>query len=383
MDEHIYPQPLFFLLCAVAIFEVTLFCLPPHSLYRAAAIALLAAVTYSFQLSLLEHFPNRAFISLALGATWTTFLNAFEILIVSNVGPQDPGLQLANPEKPIYQALRAATLPFNWRRIGTKWQIKVPASTEDGSILGRVRFLFRRLGVLIACYLVIDLCAAGPPPDPNMITREKQTISYLLVGTGATSEDIGFRVISTIVFLINAAFGVIGVYNLLAIVAVLCGDQPHSWPHIWQGWPSQAYSVRRFWSNYYHQGLRKALSGPADWMIDLVIPRGNLISRYSRLALAFFLSAMLHHQAEGSENGQLVFFSSQAFGIMLEDIVHWLYSFSPIQLPRRVEHALGYLWVLVWLMFVVPYWSYSTMRIIDDPVRDRATFEIFKKVLSK
>lgn len=115
----------------------------------------------------------------------------------------------------------------------------------------------------------------------------------------------------------------------------------------------------------------------------MVIPRGNLISRYSRLALAFFFSAMLHHQAEGSENGQLVFFSSQAFGIMLEDIVHWLYSFSPIQLPRRVEHALGYLWVLVWLMFVVPYWSYSTMRIIDDPVRDRATFEIFKKVLSK
>lgn len=247
MDIYIYPQPLYVLLCAVAIFEASLFCLPSHSLYRAAAVALLGALTYSFQLSLLEYFPNRAFISLALGATWTTFLNAFEILIVSNVGPQDPGFQLTAPRKPIYQAFRAATLPFNWRRIGTKWQIKVPASTEDGSILGRVRFLFKRLGVLIVCYLVIDLCAAGPPPDPNMITREKQTISYLLAGTGVTSEDVGFRVISTIVFLINAALGVVGVYSLVAIVAVLCGDQPQSWPPIWQGWPSQAYSVRRFW----------------------------------------------------------------------------------------------------------------------------------------
>ncbi|RFU79343.1 cytochrome p450 monooxygenase [Trichoderma arundinaceum] len=386
MDAHVHPQPLYLLLCAVAIFEASLFCLPPHSLHRAAAIALLAAVTYSFQLSLLEYFPNRAFLSITLGATWTTFLNAFEILIVSNVGPQDPGLQLANPGKPICQAFRAATLPFNWRRIGTKWQIKVPASTKDGSIPGRVRFLFRRLSLLTACYLFMDLSTAGPPPDPNMITREKQTISYLLAGTGATSEDVGFRVITTVIYLISAALGVIGLYNLLAVVAVLCGDQPQSWPPIWQGWPSQAYSVRRFWgvsSNYYHQGLRKALSGPADWIVDLVIPRGNLISRYSRLALAFFLSAILHHQAEGSETGQLIFFSSQALGIISEDIVFKLYSFSPIQLPRHIERALGYLWVLVWLVCLVPYWSYSTMRTIDDPVRDRATFGVFKKILSK
>lgn len=68
---------------------------------------------------------------------------------------------------------------------------------------------------------------------------------------------------------------------------------------------------------------------------------------------------------------------------MLEDTVHKLYSFSPIQLPRPIEYALGYLWVLVWLVLLVPYWSYSTMRIIDDPVRDQATFEIFKKVLAK
>ncbi|KAL7897156.1 hypothetical protein HDV63DRAFT_87311 [Trichoderma sp. SZMC 28014] len=383
MDVNIYPQPLHLLLGAVAIFEASLFCLPPHSLYRAAAIALLAAVTYSFQLSLLEYFPNRAFISLALGATWTTFLNAFEILIVSNVDPQDSGLQLGGPGKPIWQAFRAATLPFNWRRIGTKWQIKVPASKEDGSVSGRVRFLLKRLGVFMACYLFIDLCAAGPPPDPNMITREKQTISYLVASNGATSEDVGFRVITTIVFLINAALGVIGVYNLFAIVAVLCGDQPQSWPSIWQGWPSQAYSVRRFWGNYYHQGLRKALTGPADWVVGLVLPRGTLISRYSRLTLAFFLSAMLHHQAERSETGQLIFFSSQALGIMLEDTVYKLYSLSPIQLPRVIERALGYLWVLVWLVCLVPYWSYSTMRIMDDPVRDQATFEIFKTVLPK
>ncbi|PNP46121.1 hypothetical protein TGAMA5MH_02156 [Trichoderma gamsii] len=383
MDMNIYSQPLYLLVGAVALFEVSLFYLPPHSLYRAAAIALLAAVTYSFQLSLLEYFPNRAFISLALGATWTTFLNAFEILLVSNVGPQDSGLHLGGPGTPIRQAFRAATLPFNWRRIGTRWQIKVPASTEDDSISGRVRFLFKRLGVFIACYLFIDLCSAGPPPDSSMITREKQTISYLLAGTGATSEDIGFRVITTIVFLINAALGVIGVYNLFAIAAVLCGDQPQSWPPIWQGWPNQAYSVRRFWGNYYHQGLRKALTGPADWIVDLVIPRGSLISRYSRLALAFFLSAMLHHQAEGSETGQLIFFSSQAFGIMLEDTVCKLYTSSPIQLPRRIERALGYLWVLVWLVCLVPYWSYSTMRRMDDPVRDQATFGIYKKFLSQ
>lgn len=217
MDIYIYPQPLYHLLSAVAIFEVAFFWLPPHSLYRTAAVALLAAVTCIFQLSLLEHYPNRAFISLALGATWTTFLNAFEILLVSKVSPQEPGLQVANRGNSNCQVFHAATLPFNWRRIGTKWQTTVPAFSKDGSMPGRVHFLLSRLGHFLACYLFIELCAAGPPPDPNMITREKQSILFLLANRGASSEDVGFRVITTAVFLANAALGVIGVYNLLLL----------------------------------------------------------------------------------------------------------------------------------------------------------------------
>jgi hypothetical protein len=85
--------------------------------------------------------------------------------------------------------------------------------------------------------------------------------------------------------------------------------------------------------------------------------------------------------AEGSETGQLFFFTSQSLGIMLEDAVQALYKSSGIRLPRGIEYALAYLWVFSWLICMVPFWSYSTMRTMDDPVRDQGTFCIFKKFI--
>lgn len=132
---------------------------------------------------------------------------------------------------------------------------------------------------------------------------------------------------------------------------------------------------------YYHQGLRRALTGPADYIVDMFLPRGTVFSRYTRLTLAFLLSAMAHHAAERPETGQLVFFSSQALAIMLEDAVQALYKSSGLRLPRAIEYALGYLWVLSWMTCIYPFWSYSTMRAMDDPVRDQSTFGIFKKLM--
>lgn len=115
----------------------------------------------------------------------------------------------------------------------------------------------------------------------------------------------------------------------------------------------------------------------------MFLPRGTVLSRYTRLAFAFLLSATLHHRAEGSETGQLVFFSIQSLAIMLEDAVQTLYKMTGIKLSRGVEYALGYVWVLSWMLCVIPLWSYSTMRTMDDPVRDQATFRIFKTLIQK
>ncbi|KAH8645763.1 hypothetical protein BX600DRAFT_477933 [Xylariales sp. PMI_506] len=366
-------------LASIAVFTFTLIKTSPRSSTRFAAAVLLAALTYTFYVSFQEYCQNRGVRSLILNAAGVSFLSAVELLLVSKVDIQDIS-SAGSSRISASQILRAALLPFNWRRVGTKWQIELPPFAKDGSTPGRVRFLVRQLLVFLGCYLFLDLCTSGPPPDPSLFTKDKESILYLM-SEDVTSEEVIFRIASTITFLINAAFGVIAAYNLLSIIFVALGDQPSNWPPVWYAWPSQAYSVRQFWGKYYHQGLRRALSGPADYIADIFLTRGSLLSRYVRLALVFLLSATLHHMAEGSEIGQLIFFTSQSVGIMLEDAVKATYKSTGVRLPRSIEYALGYLWVALWMFCMVPFWSYSTMRTINDPVRDQVTPGLFKGIM--
>jgi hypothetical protein len=244
MAASIY-APISWGLGSIAAFTVTLINAPPQSGLRFAAVVLLGALTYSFDTSFIEYCPNRAVQAMVLGASGTSFLSAFELLLVSKVDIRDrsPGRSRYNF---VTQALHAAVLPFNWRRIGTKWQIDTPPFSGDGSVPGRARFLLRELLIFCTCYLFLDLSTSGPPPDPSLFTKEKESILYLMSGKAVT-EDVIFRIVSTIMFLASAAVGVIAAYELLAIVAVTLGDQPSNWPPVWYGWPSQAYSVRQFW----------------------------------------------------------------------------------------------------------------------------------------
>jgi hypothetical protein len=104
----------------------------------------------------------------------------------------------------------------------------------------------------------------------------------------------------------------------------------------------------------------------------LRIPRGNLISRYLRLSLAFFSSALIHSIAEMQmpldpwQRGQFLFFSSQAGIIMFEDAVKALYRRVGAPLPRIVERIIGYAWVASWMYVVAPYWAYSSVTFAES-----------------
>jgi hypothetical protein len=237
--------PISCMLGSIAVFTLALVNASPRSSSRFAAVVLLAALTYSFQLTFLEYCQNRAVRAMTLGATWTSFLSAFELLLVSRVDIQDLGGK-GSTRVSARQVLSAALLPFNWRRIGTKWQIETPPFSKDGSVPGRARFILQGLPVFLACYAFLDLCTSGPPVDLSLVTREKESIFYL-ASNEASTEDMIFRLVSTLMFLASSALGIVASYKLLAIIAVALGDQPSNWPPVWYAWPSQAYSVRQFW----------------------------------------------------------------------------------------------------------------------------------------
>lgn len=123
-------------------------------------------------------------------------------------------------------------------------------------------------------------------------------------------------------------------------------------------------------SDFYHQGLRRAICGPSDAFVDhvLCLRRGTLPSRYLRLTLAFSISGFIHGGSEAacgvpaSERGQFFFFFVQAFGIMFEDAVKGLYKRLGVSMNPSLEKFIGYCWVASWLFWCAPYWAYPSLQ---------------------
>lgn len=100
------------------------------------------------------------------------------------------------------------------------------------------------------------------------------------------------------------------------------------------------------------------------------------MGRYTFIFLTFLLSGMLHICGDftagisWSETGGLWFFYVQTLGIMLEDAVQAAYRAirgSTAKGVRKGEMSLwqrcvGYLWVVVWMMWSVPPYSYPPAR---------------------
>lgn len=67
-----------------------------------------------------------------------------------------------------------------------------------------------------------------------------------------------------------------------------------------------------------------------------------------------------------SESGAIRFFSMQAIGIMLEDFVQGIFRWISRE-PRTAKPAkswragIGYFWVLAWLVWTTPYFSYASV----------------------
>lgn len=111
------------------------------------------------------------------------------------------------------------------------------------------------------------------------------------------------------------------------------------------------------------------VTGWGDFIPDKVLRlrRGTLLSRYTRLLLAFLTSGVMHHCMQyiyrfAPEDSFAVekFYAMQAFGIMFEDAVQAATAHFPVS--KSVRRAVGYLWVIGFLSWCTPIMSYPSMR---------------------
>lgn len=152
-----------------ALFSCSVLYLPAKSRFRSLSVATLAYLMSLFIDAFGSWIASRQYsvgwLLLVSATSWTLFWHSFELLLVSKVDAADMELmETKNVPSGLLRGLgpwvrlhlRAASLLCNWRRIGTKWQIRdVPKFAPDGAVPSRTTYTIRSLALVIGCYVVM------------------------------------------------------------------------------------------------------------------------------------------------------------------------------------------------------------------------------------
>jgi len=140
---------------------------------------------------------------------------------------------------------------------------------------------------------------------------------------------------------------------------------------------SKAYTVRNFWGIFWHQFFRQTFSSPSNYLAHVILrlPSTGLVQRYVKILTTFFISGLLHLAVDlalgmsFSESGSVPFFLTQALGIILEDGVQAIYrsrskdsAGTDDREPPLWARVLGYFWLVVFMAWSTPIWSYPAIR---------------------
>ncbi|KAF5676105.1 acetyltransferase [Fusarium heterosporum] len=336
------------------------------TLIRVGAIVALGCIQYSFYTAVLNSSLTRAQISDVCLISWGLFMNGAEQILLSryNVDDLDVKSEVVDEQRVGTSMLlfRAAGMYFNLRRVGVRGEI----SMKPRAATSRSRLLCAKIVEVLVLYLIMDLAMSAPLPEAYLVAREKQTLFKL---SNLTLEDVAFRTVGSVIY-----WFVTYICNRLnsgcaVVISLSLGlSQPKDWPHL-NGPISACYTVRGFWGTFWHQLYRKSLTGWGDFVSDKVLRlrRGTLLSRYTRLFLAFLTSGAMHHcmhyiyRFTADESFSIEkFYVTQALGIMFEDAVQAASGNLPLSQP--VRRAVGYIWVLVFFAWSTPIASYPSMR---------------------
>ena len=157
---------------------------------------------------------------------------AIEKLILSKwtsdaAGPEEFRKRTGSNAKPLGHALSpryVLDLLFNPRGLGRPWQVKnIPRffiNDPDYIPSKRESLIWSFVGLLL-CFSVLDLESLLPRPDPRLYSLD--LIPVFSRDRSFSSEEIIFRVGSTIIYWVNGACGMAMNLHFLAFVAVATG----------------------------------------------------------------------------------------------------------------------------------------------------------------
>ncbi|KAF4978468.1 hypothetical protein FZEAL_5154 [Fusarium zealandicum] len=285
-----------------------------------------------------------------------------------------------------HKVFRTTCLIFNLRGVGTPWQVKrlhrfprfFDRCGDDGKP-NRCLFVLRQ-GLIVAWqYLILDIIYQSsldtPPEETERLFGQGKEFLYL----DATVEQWAARVAVSLVSCLAPARVTTDIaYRSLSLLSVSVGfTSADEWPPLF-GSISDAYTIRRCWSIFWHQHCQWALTSVSNCVCRdiLHLPRPSILDRYSNITIAFVVSGAIHVMIDSfcwkpeSKAPTVAFFGSFAVAILLEDRVQALCRRLTGVDTRNgkqdvpVWHKIvGYVWVTSWLSLTVPWYLYHPTRL--------------------
>ncbi|OGM40168.1 hypothetical protein ABOM_011676 [Aspergillus bombycis] len=266
---------------------------------------------------------------------------------------------------------------FTARFCGTAHEVRhVPrfSNSDPNYVPSRTQFIRSTALAVLLCYLILDAMDAGA--DPAMVREyfSEQNIPLFRRFHDVSGDELLMRASGGIGVMICLMCSQGGFYNLFALIGNVLGlSAPKDWPPFY-GSPLEAYSLRRFWSRFWHQINTHKFNSISNFILRNVFniqARRGLIPKYARTATIFSISAVMHFLVDISagvpvrKSGAIPFFCTQAFGIVIEDAILKLYSYitayANVRLPVPVERVLGFIWVGLFLIWSTPMYVYPMM----------------------
>ncbi|MCJ1331021.1 hypothetical protein MMC10_007708 [Thelotrema lepadinum] len=122
-------------------------------------------------------------------------------------------------------------------------------------------------------------------------------------------------------------------HAVCSIIGLLCGSDPSAWPPLF-GSPLDAYSLRTYYSKFWHQLMRKPFTSMASLLVKNTVPSASKRMSASLIVLATFaISAIFHILSSDqyslcSAYAETRYYMSTAAAILLEEtVIHFVWPY--------------------------------------------------------
>lgn len=274
----------------------------------------------------------------------------------------------------------------NWNDVSSKPSFKSSSSKPST----RRRFATRRFLEALGCWL-LQLCIFEPfiflsiyPTSEDFAPPHQVLFRRLLwpsTGPEFTRREIQIRLLTSVFWIWQGFLMLHTCHVLLSIffVTILRIDTPEEWPPLFDS-PMQAYSVRQFWSKFWHRmtvpGSTSSGKLVARW-VGGIVP-GSRLEKPFIAFWTFLLSGMYHAIADWQAgeacvpSADLLFFIANFGAAAIETIaVPGIIQVGKKRnnilcrhiLSDRGGKLIGVVRVLGFFFWVVPKWQYPKMHL--------------------